>query len=541
MGAGEKTRIVILGGGFGGCFVAKRLERRLGRNPDVEISLVNRDNYFVFQPLLAEVASGQILPHQVVNPIRRMLRRTHFFESDIHTIDLERREVSIHVGDGRRLRVLPFDHLVLALGSVVDLSGLPGMAQHSLQMKNLGDAFYLRNHVLGCLEHADIEPDPVLRRALLSFVVVGGGFSGVETAGELQEMVESALPAYPNLSSSEVKFILVQSPARILPEVVPGLAEYARKRLEARGMEILVGTRCTAATADAVILNNGRHIPTRTLVSTVGNSPHPLARTLNVTKEKGRIVVAPTLAVAGSPGVWALGDCAWVPHSQTGVAYGPTAQNAIRQAVTCADNIVSSMRGEPLRNFDFHELGKLASIGRRSAVAEVLGLKISGFFAWFFWRTLYLLKLPGWERRLRVAIDWSLDLLFKRDLAQLKVFRSERVDQAHYESGEEIVKQGEIGDRFFIIAKGEVEVVREQEGLQTRLALLGSGEHFGEVALMQECRRTATVRATQPTDVLCIGRGDFEAFARSFTVLKASFAQTLKDRAPAPEPARKAS
>jgi NADH dehydrogenase len=531
MSADGQTRIVILGGGFAGCFVAKQLERRLGRRTPVEISLVNRDNYFVFQPLLAEVASGQILPHQVVNPIRRMLRRTRFFESEVDAIDLAKREVSIFVADGRRLRVLPFDHLVLALGSVVNLTGLPGLAQHSLQMKNLGDAFYLRNHVIGCLEHADIEPDEEIRRSLLTFVVVGGGFSGVETTGELQEMVGKALPAYPNIPSQEVKFVLVQSPERILPEVVPGLAEYARSRLESRGVQIRVKTRCTAATADAVLLSNGEKIHTRTLVSTVGNSPHPLITALPFKKERGRVAAGATMAVPDAKGIWALGDCAWIVHPDSGVPYGPTAQNAIRQAKTCADNIVATLENKPLAQFRFRELGKLASIGRRSAVAEVLGLKISGIVAWFFWRTVYLFKLPGWDRRLRVAIDWTIDIFFKRDLTQLKVFRSERVDQAHYEAGEVIVTQGEIGDRFFIIANGQVEVIREDAGKEARVATLGKGEHFGEVALLQECRRTATVRATQPTDVLCIGRGDFEAFARNFNVLRASFGDAAKPRA----------
>ncbi|HVE82408.1 MAG TPA: FAD-dependent oxidoreductase [Myxococcales bacterium] len=532
--APSPTRVVIVGGGFGGCFTARRLERIFGGGGAVEVSLVNRDNYFVFQPLLPEVASGAIIPHQIVNPIRRMLPRTRFFQSEVDGIDLEKREVAVLVGEGRQHHRLPFDHLVLAMGTVVNMSGMPGMSQHSLPMKNLGDAFYLRNHVVGCLENADIEPDPELKRALLTFVVVGGGFSGVETIGELQETIEAVLPSYPNIRRGDVKLLVIQSGPRILPEVVPGLADYARKVLEARGVEVITGTRCQAATADAVLLPDGRRVPTRTLVSTVGNAPHPLLSRLPVKREKGRVVAEETLSVPGWAGVWALGDCAHVVSADSGQPYAPTAQNAIRQATVCADNIAAAIRGRPLRPFRFRALGSLASIGRRSAVAQIMGMRFSGFVAWFLWRTIYLSKLPGWERRLRVALDWTLDLFFKRDLSQLKVFQSERVDEAHYEPGESIVKQGEIGDRFYIIARGAVEVVREDEGglTCTRLARLGPGEHFGEVALLQNVPRTATVRAVEPTDVVCIGRGDFDAVARSFSLLKAGLQQEAIRRGP---------
>jgi NADH dehydrogenase len=289
-----------------------------------------------------------------------------------------------------------------------------------------------------------------------------------------------------------------------------------------------------AATHDAVLLHGGRRIPTRTLISTIGNAPHPLLGLLPCAQQKGRLKTDTNLAVLGAPGVWAVGDCAWIVREGSEQPYGPTAQNAVRQARHCAENIVAVLRGRPPRPFHFDELGKLASIGRRSAVAEVFGIKFSGFGAWFVWRTVYLLKLPGWERRLRVAIDWTLDLLFRRDLTQLKLFRSEKVDQAHYEPGEVIVKQGEIGDSFYIIVKGEVDVVREEPGAgETRLATLGAGEHFGEVALLQKIPRTATVRAVMATDLLSIGRGDFEAVARSLNLVKAGLADVVKKRSPA--------
>ena len=217
--------------------------------------------------------------------------------------------------------------------------------------------------------------------------------------------------------------------------------------------------------------------------------------------------------------------------SPDGSPYAPTAQNAIRQAVTCADNILASLSGGVTKPFVFRGLGKLASLGGRSAVAEVFGLRIKGFAAWWLWRTVYLMKLPGWERRLRVALDWTLDLFFERNLVQLKVFRTEKVDRAHYEPGEAIVSQGEIGDRFYVIAKGRVEVVREHDGALLRLATLGAGEHFGEVALMKDLPRNASVKALEPTDVLAIGRGDFAAFSQNLTLLKASLQESLAKRA----------
>ena len=520
-----KTRIVILGGGFGGCFTARRLEKLLGDDPDVEIALVNRDNYFVFQPLLPEVAAGAILPHQIVNPIRRMLPKTRFYAAEVDGIDLSRKQVSLLLADGRRRIELSYDHLVLALGTVLNFANLPGMSDHSLPMKNVGDAFYLRNHVIGCLERADIEPDPIEKRRLLTFVVVGGGFSGVETIGELEEMVETVLPSYPNIGKDEVRFVLVHSQQRILPEVVPTLGDYAARKLVQRGVEIRLGTRCQAATSYGVVLAGGEKIDTYTLVSTIGNAPHPLIATLPCRKEKGRVCADATLAV--QPGVWALGDCAHIMHDHDGQPYAPTAQNAIRMAARCADNIAAAVRGKPPRPFHFDTLGKLASIGKRSAVVEMLGMRFSGFLAWFIWRTVYLLKLPGWERRLRVALDWTLDLLFRRDLTQLKVFRAERVEQAHFEPGEVIVRQGEIGDRFYVIKSGRVDVLRDD----SRVAELGPGEHFGEVALLDDVPRTATVRAAQPTDVLCVGRGDFAAVARSLTLLKAGLSDSAQKRA----------
>ena len=325
--------------------------------------------------------------------------------------------------------------------------------------------------------------------------------------------------------------MLVHAQERILPEVVPGLGEYAAAELRARGIEILLNAKSKAATAEHVFLADGSKIMTRTLISTVGNAPNPMLKTLPCPLARGRIVTDAMLAVPGYEGVWALGDCAAVPMGEAGQTYAPTAQNAIRQAAVCADNIVARLRGGKPKPFVFGGLGKLASLGARSAVAEIMGLRIKGFFAWWLWRTIYLMKLPGFERQVRVAIDWTLDLIFERNIVQLKVFRTEKVDRQHYEPGEAIIMQGELGDKFYVIEKGRVEVVREQKEMAPlRLATLGSGEYFGEVALLRDVTRTATVRALEPTDVIAIGRGDFEAFSKNLGLLRSSVEATVGER-----------
>src|SRR5437588_2026360 len=350
----SRKRVVILGGGFGGVYTAQYLEKALGRRDDFEIILVNKENYFVFQPMLPEVISGSIGITDTVSPIRRLLPRTNVHVRDIESIDLKNKTITTSPGFRPHPHVIDYDYLVLALGNVTDFRGLRGLPEHALPFKNLADALHLRNHLIRALEEAAIETDDMeLRRQLLTFVVAGGGFSGVEVAAELNDFVRDVARNYRGIDPAEIRVVLVHSQDRILPEVSEKLALFAQKILIKRGVEIRLRTRLEAATGEEAILAGGEMIPTRTLVSTVPSSPHPLLESLDLAKGKGgRLIANASLAVQGADSVWALGDCAQIPTKEGGFA-PPTAQHAIRQAKTTANNIVASIRGGSKSEFAF--------------------------------------------------------------------------------------------------------------------------------------------------------------------------------------------
>ncbi len=533
------TRVVILGGGFAGVYTAKYLTELLGGRKDVEVELLSEQNYFVFQPLLPEVAAGGIAATHVVNPIRELVPRARFRCCSVSSLDLAQRRVLVSQGEGLELVEVPYDHLVFCLGKVSHFAGMPGVAEHGLAMKELSDAFRLRNHVLRCLELADIETEPDARRALLSFVVAGGGFSGVETIGELAELVARSLRYFPRISPGDVRFQLIHAQARILPEMPEPLSAAARQILERRGIEMVLEARVRAATPGSVYLHDGRVLETRTFVCTVGTAPNPIVQ---LALEQGGFARAelggrplsafatePTLQCQGRPGYWAVGDCAGVPSPSGQGLCPPTAQFAIRQAKTCARNLLAAIDGKPLVQLQFRAFGSLASLGQRSAVAELFGLRLSGFWAWFAWRTVYLAKLPGWVRRLRVALDWTLDLFFPRDITQLQVLRQERLHVHHYEPGEAIVRQGQVGRELYLILRGEVQVSSHGGGSLVRL---GPREVFGERALLEDTLRNASVHATQAADVLVLSRADFQALVHNLPVLNDYFGELLRARHP---------
>lgn len=414
-------RIVIMGGGFGGAAVAARLEQLFRRDPSVEIVLVDRENFSVFTPLLPEVPSGAVEPKHVVSPLRARLRRTSVRQAEVHAIDVERRRLVAGHCPRCAEYVLEYDYLVLSLGAVTNFFGIPGVAERAMTMKSLADAASLHDHVIGKFEHADLDPDPAARRRLLTFVVAGGGFAGVETAAELNDFVRAAGRYYPNIRPSDVRIVLVHAGDRILPEVSESLSAYALRKLGSRGVEVLLQTRIDHCDEESMRLSSGEVITSQTLIWTAGVAPNPLLKGIDVPREgSGRVVVESTLAVKGRPEVFALGDCAAAVNPATGRPYPPTAQFAIRQGRVVADNIAAAIRGGSSHPFNFRPLGLLASLGRHSAVAEVLGLKFSGFFAWLMWRAIYLSKLPGFERKVRVALDWALDLVFPRDIVYLR-------------------------------------------------------------------------------------------------------------------------
>ena len=415
-----KKRILILGGGFGGVYAALRLQKLLRAQltkREVDVTLVSRDNFLLFTPMLHEVAASDLEITNIVSPLRKLLRRTQVVIGRATRIDLAEQTVSIERGQKNQSDTLRYDHLVLALGSHTNYFNLPGLEEFSLAMKTLPDAVQLRAQIIQHLEDANSECILNDRRSLLTFVVAGGGFAGVETVASINDFVREALKFYPNLKEEMLHVVLVHPGAVILPELGEELGRYAQTVLRRQGVEILLNTRVTGMSARQVSLAGAEPLPASTLVWTAGTIPNLLLADLPCAKERNRVVVNEFLQIPEWPNVWAVGDCAHVPDLRNpGKAHPPTAQHAIREGMLVAQNITAALSGRSIEPFRFKTIGLLASIGRRTGVARILGFNISGFFAWWLWRTIYLGKLPGLDKKVRVAFEWTLDLVFHKDV-----------------------------------------------------------------------------------------------------------------------------
>lgn len=405
------TRIVILGGGFAALGTAQHLEGALPADGSVEVTLISRDNYLLFTPLLAEAATGELPSTHVAAPLRAFLRRVRVWQGEVASVDLAKREVTVKQPVTGESVTTAFDHLVLALGAVTSYHHVPGAAEHTIGFKTLADAAQGRAHVVSCFEQATLETDPAARRALLTFVVAGGGYSGVELAAALADFLRELRRYYPSLAGEPLRLVLAHHGQRLLEELTESAAAYTLNLLRRQGIAVRLGTGVTRVDADSVELAPGGTVPTRTVFWTAGVAPDPMIAQLGLPCDHhGAAIVDEHLAVQDHPGVWALGDCAHVPNAQGGT-YGPTAQNAEREGPVVAQNILASIQGKPLRRFEYRSMGMLASLGRRTAVGEVFGHQFSGIGAWLLWRTVYLAKLPGWDRRARVGLDWALDFV----------------------------------------------------------------------------------------------------------------------------------
>jgi NADH:ubiquinone reductase (H+-translocating) len=415
---GIDSRVVVLGGGFSGVATAEHLERAFGPDPSVELTLISDTNALLFTPMLAEVATSSLEPTHISSPLRTSLRRTDVVRGRAAGIDVEGRRVLLE-SDGGIVEEVSYDHLVLALGSVSNYLGMDNLREHSFDFKTLSDAIRIRNHAIGVFEHADREPDTEVRRRLLTFVVAGGGFAGAELAGGLNDFVRGMLAFYPNIPSEELRIVVIHSRQRILPELSESLAEYALEHMRERGVTFVLGSRVADARKGMVVLDSGEEIRTETLVWTAGTTPSPLLRDLPVEHDgRGAVKVDENLTVPGHAGLWAAGDCAAVTDAKTGRRCPPTAQFALREAHTLARNVHASVRGRPLEAFHHAGLGTLCVVGHHTACAEIKGLRFSGLLAWMMWRAIYLAKLPGLERKVRVFFDWSIELFFPRDIVQ---------------------------------------------------------------------------------------------------------------------------
>jgi NADH dehydrogenase len=423
----EKTRIVILGGGFAGMHTAECLEQQFRTNPNVKLTLISDTNALLFTPMLAEVAGSSLEPTHISTPLRSSLHRTEFIRGQVSRVDLEGRRIFLAsdptAPESSPVREVSYDHLVFALGAVSNYLGMVNLEKYSFNFKSLLDAIRIRNHVIEMFERAD--RNPARRRALLTFVVAGGGFAGVELAGALNDYAHGILADYPRLQREDLSVVLVHSRDRILPELSESLARYAQERMEARGVIFRLNTRLVDAGPGVVTLSDGE-IQAETLVWTAGTAPNPLVQALPLDKDKRRaLVVDRTLALPGRPGLWALGDCAAVIDAKTEKPCPPTAQFALREAQVLAQNIRAHVEGRPLRKFHFDSLGALCVVGHQTACAELTvpfarnkSVRFSGLLAWAMWRGIYLSKLPGFERKIRVAMDWVVELFFPRDIVQ---------------------------------------------------------------------------------------------------------------------------
>jgi len=430
----QLKRILILGGGFGGIEVLRQLQKAFQDDVAVDITLISRDNFFLFTPMLPEVSSGMIETRHILTPVRTFCKRAKFYEANVQSIDLKNKDVVIAhaIGNQTRSHILKYDYLVLALGDKTNFFGMTEVANNALTMKSIGDAIVLRNHVISMLEQAYVEHEDLeLRRSLMTFVIVGGGFSGVEAAGELNDFVrESIEHFYHNLDRMDARIILVNSGGRILPEVTEDLAQFALQQLRKNGVEVMLNTRLIDATQDSVKLNNGSLISCNSLIWAGGALPDKLIGNLSCDHDRsGRIVANKYLEINGyENGAFVVGDCACITDPHTGNPYPPTAQHALRQAKVATKNIIFAINGKPNErkiSFDYKTKGMMALIGKRNGVGILLGLKVHGFTAWFLWRLYYLGNLPTVEKKLRVTVDWTIDLFFKRDVSRLRTFTEE--------------------------------------------------------------------------------------------------------------------
>jgi len=399
--------VLILGGGFAGAYVARLLGHR-------GATIVSPENFMLFTPLLPEAASGTLEPRHCVVPLRAMCPHAELLLGRATGVDLETSSASIETDAGTQ-QTVRWQELVLALGSVPRIAPVPGLTEHALSFKTLPEAIYLRNHVLRQLEEADAALDEVERRRRLSFVFVGAGYAGVEALAELSDLVDDAMRYYPGLNDVPRRWVLVDMAPKILPEIPSRLGEYAQRELSERGIEIHVGTSLQSVGADEAVLGDGLRIPTNTVVWTAGVRPHPLLAELGLPlDDRHRVQVDELLRVRGHEHVWALGDAANVPNRRADAPDPPTSQHALRQARRLAKNLL----GDP-EPYGYRMLGQVATLGRYKGIADVLGLRLRGFLGWFVTRSYHLYQLPLLSRKLRVVVDWTVALLFKRDVVEL--------------------------------------------------------------------------------------------------------------------------
>ena len=522
----EKTRVIIVGGGFGGVTLAEHLDRRVAR--DVEVVVISSENHMVFTPMLAEVAGRSLSGFDVVAPGRQIAPRATWLTASVTGVDLKKNEVEYNRPDGT-IATLPYTHLILTCGSEVNLDVVPGMAAHAYTLRSEGDAMVLGNEVIGRFEQAAVEPEEDERQRLLTVVVVGGGFTGVEAAGHLFDLMRDIQSLYPQLKGHQPRIVLLQRGPKIVPEFQhASLSEFALRKLLKNGVDVRLNTEVKEVTARYVRLGSGEQIETGLTVCSVGTAPVALIKKIGLPLERGRLKTEPDMRVTGTANVWAFGDCAAVPNAWNREISPPTAQFALRQAKQLAANLVRVSRGEATTPFHFHPQGLLATIGQHNGVAEIYGLKFSGLIAWFLWRTVYLMKIPTIRRKLNVVVDWTWDIFFKPNPVRVRVAQQQRFKQAHYAAGDFVFRKGEPGGPFFVVKAGSAGLYVDEAS--TPLVTWTKGDHFGESAILEGAAHPtykASVKAETPLDLIVIEPADFTGLAESLGVLQKELEHSL--------------
>ena len=522
----QKWEVIILGCGFAGLACAKRLQKLWGTECTRRVLLVSAENYFLFQPLLPEVVGAGVNLMHVINPIRLMLRRCTVRRAEVTKVDLERLRVEFDSAGGPPLEPVCANHLVLALGSGIDMRMVPGMMEHGLFMKTLADAMELRLTIIRRLEESLLEPNVERRRSLLHFVVVGGGYSGVETAGQILDMAKSARRFYRSMQRSKLRVTLVHSGQRLLPELDDRLGHFAERSLERRGMELMLNRRVNAVSREYIVLNDGSRLEAKNVVCTVGNAPHPVLRSLPVERSRGRVVTDEMLRVKGHENVWAVGDCSENPNGFGGTC-PPTAQFATRLGSHAARNIDAALAGRRPDAFRYKSPGQIATIGYHNGVCSLHGVRFSGFAAWWLTQTIHLLKLPGLERKIRLIVDWTLEVFFPRNINYVDLAKTKKVARIHLEPGDVLYRQGERGRAFYLIEQGSVEMTRRSDAGEVLFTEeLEPGSHFGERSLLLEVGYSTTAVAKTPVTLLAMNARDFNATVENFGMLRQLLTET---------------
>ncbi|KAF0094244.1 MAG: NADH dehydrogenase [Puniceicoccaceae bacterium 5H] len=522
-----KFDVLVLGAGFAGVYCAKTLGKFAKRNPDFKVGMVAAENYMVFQPMLPEVAAASVSPRHVVSPVRQLCPNVSVFKGSVRDIDHENKIVHVNAGDFTPDVTLQFDQLVLALGATIDLSRVPGMSEHALLMQNVGDAMKLRAHLISRFEEANLVTDAQAKRRLLRFVVVGGGYSGVETAGEIEDMMRDMVRFYEYIQPEDYEVVLVHSRDHLLPTLTSKLGDYCQRALEKRGLRIILNERVKAVTSKTVILDSGEVLNATTVISTIGNSPHPhvlrLARELDAEIDHGRLKADRTGRVPAANWLWTAGDCSAIPM-KNGETSPPTAQFAQRQGTLVGKNIVALRSQKEVKTFDFAGLGELAAIGHRSAVGDVMGVKLSGFIAWWIWRTVYIGKLPGFQKKLRIMVDWTFDLFFPRDINLLSPQYSKLLKTIHLEPGDVLFNKDEPAFSIYFVQRGEMELKDEDHLIKT----VEEGDYFGEAALLSDNIWRYTARAKVATNLVALGAKEFYAITSGSDALRRMFQRSAQ-------------